>query len=301
MVPRQAGEMRFKLMAYSLLFGYKKTWQEDKCNRRKRWGKFIMMTLASLKALISRTWRDIFGFLNTIPKGHCFACRILSGLWRTESAYVPAGGSPSVLGGDQTLMSLVWVSSGRAQWRLHAAWAQLCPWSSQTPVGPPDGSGGLCKWRLLQQTVGDVPVLGFASDGLLPSLKKGCVAAHCGWVSPLSLGSAPSLCQLTQSGGCGHRDASVSSLPAQPDPVGKKLVFVSSCFCVKYLLVCSKDGYFFLLFLSSDPLTTAIRRLAGAGATSAADPVLLCGCVPALLHKHLASLGKHMGNKTCTS
>lgn len=25
MVPRQAGEMRFKLMAYSLLFGYKKT------------------------------------------------------------------------------------------------------------------------------------------------------------------------------------------------------------------------------------------------------------------------------------
>lgn len=145
--------------------------------------------------------------------------------------------------------------SGRAQWRLHAAWALLCPWSSQTPVGPLNGSRGLCKWRLLQQPVGDVPVLSFASDGLLPSLKKGCVAARCGWVSPLSLGSASSLCQLTQSGGCGHRDASVS-LPAQPDPVGKKLVFVSSCFCVKYLLVCSKDGYFFLLFLSSDPLTT---------------------------------------------
>lgn len=190
--------------------------------------------------------------------------------------------------------------SGRAQWQLWAAWAQLCPWSSQTLVGPPDGSGGLCKWRLLQQPVGDVPVLSFASDALLPSLKKGCVAGHCGWVSPLSLGSALSLCQLTQSGGCSHGDASVS-LPAQPDPVGKKLVFVSSCFCVKYLLVCSKDGYFFLLFLSSDPLTTAIRRLAGAGATSAADPVLLRGWVPALLHKHLASLGKHVGNKTCMS
>lgn len=49
--------------------------------RGGRWGNLIMMTLASLRALISRTWKDIFGFFNTLPKCQCFACRVLSGLW----------------------------------------------------------------------------------------------------------------------------------------------------------------------------------------------------------------------------
>lgn len=109
--------------------------------------------------------------------------------------------------------------------------------------------------------MGDFIALNFASDTRLPSLKKGRVAAHCAWVSPLSLGSAPSLCRLSASWGCGHRAASVS-LPAQPGLAGKKLIFVSSWVCGKYLLVCSNDGYFLPFFYFS-ALIFSPRHFAG--------------------------------------
>lgn len=42
----------------------------------------------------------------------------------------------------------------------------------------------------------------------------------------------------------------------------------------------------------------AVLRLSGTGAVSAAEPALLDGWVPALLHKDFTSLEKYTGNKT---
>lgn len=67
---------------------------------------------------------------------------------------------------------------------------------------------------------------------------------------------------------------------------------------MKYPLACSKDGNFLSFTSQPNPLTTAVLRLAGAGAVSPAEPVLLSGWVSALLHKDFTSLKKYMGNKT---
>lgn len=217
--------------------------------RGRRWGNLIMMTLASLRTLISRTWKDILGFFNTIPKCQCFACRVLSGLWSPGVYLCPCCREP---------LSPQWWPNTDVPC-LSKLWASLavtaCSQDRGLPMEQPNSRGsspwlwGLCKWRLLRQPGGDFLALNFASDAWW-ALKAGRVAAGCVWVSPLSLGSASSLCPLMESWGCGHRDASVS-LPAQPDLTAKNLVFVSSWFCVKNLLVCCKDCCFLPLFYCS--------------------------------------------------
>lgn len=42
----------------------------------------------------------------------------------------------------------------------------------------------------------------------------------------------------------------------------------------------------------------AVFRLSGTGAVSTAEPILLYGWAPALLHKDFTSLEKYTGNKT---
>lgn len=90
----------------------------------------------------------------------------------------------------------------KVQWQLHAARAELCPWVLLITLGD-SLNGGFCssQWEIFL-------VLNLASGAWLPSLTKGHVAACCDWVSPLPTGLAPSLCHLTTSWECGHRDTS---------------------------------------------------------------------------------------------
>lgn len=92
--------------------------------------------------------------------------------------------------------------SKQVQWQLHAAKAELCPWVLPIALGD-SLNGGFCssQWEIFL-------VLNLTSGAWLPSLKKGHVAAHCDWVSPLSTGLASFLCHLTTSWGCGRRDTS---------------------------------------------------------------------------------------------
>lgn len=153
-VPRQAGEMSFKLLAYLLLFGYKKAWPEDKCHWRKRWGKFIVMTFASLKGLISRMWLMLFCFffLNTIPKWHCFACGIPSELRSPGRLSIPLSlqeGAP-----QSSVVRKCWCPwSKQALGKFSGDFMQAgqsCAHGGTKPTCPSDGSGasengGICS------------------------------------------------------------------------------------------------------------------------------------------------------------
>lgn len=151
-VCRQAGEMSFKLLAYLLLFGYKKAWQEDKCYWRKKWEKLIVMTFSSLKALISRMWSRLFCFfLNTIPKWHCFACRIPSRLRSPGGLRIPLSLQEGVP--QSSVVTKCWCPwSKQALGKFSGDFmqpGQSCAHGVTKPTCPSDGSGGLCKWRHL--------------------------------------------------------------------------------------------------------------------------------------------------------